>query len=106
MDVMIGGERVTRLTDLRRRSKEVIDELKEAKNHRVVLTTHGEPVAVLQEYRAYQEMLKLIEQIEHELHLAKFRERLQAMNEGEVKSIPLEQVMAKYGAPDDNNVSG
>ncbi len=96
MTVTIGGERVARLTDLRRKARVLIDELKAAKSQqesRVVLTTHGEPVAVLQEYQAYQEMLDLLEETQRRLHLAETRERLRQMNEGTLASVPLKQVI-------------
>ena len=98
MTVTIGGERVARLTDLRRRAKAIIEELRAAKNEqqsRVVLTTHGEPVAVLQEYQAYQKMLDLLAETQRQLHIAEARERLRQMNEGNMKTVPLQQVITQ-----------
>ena len=98
MTVTIGGERVARLTDLRRRAKAIIEELRAAKNQqqsRVVLTTHGEPVAVLQEYQAYQKMLDLLAETQRQLHIAEARERLRQMNEGTMKTVPLQQVITQ-----------
>jgi PHD/YefM family antitoxin component YafN of YafNO toxin-antitoxin module len=94
---MIGGEQVARLTDLRRSAKSLIDRIKEAQSpqeSRVVLTTHGEPVAVLQEYGAYQHLLDQLEEAQRKLQLAEVRERMRAMNAGEMKTVPLRQVMA------------
>jgi PHD/YefM family antitoxin component YafN of YafNO toxin-antitoxin module len=107
MSVMIGGERVARLTDLRRSAKSLIDQLKAAKNQqesRVVLTTHGEPVAVLQEYSAYQKMLNLLEETQRKLHIAEVRDRLRLLNEGKMGTVPLEEVIARY-PPADSDVS-
>ena len=98
MTVTIGGERVARLTDLRRRAEAIIEELKAAKNEqqsRVVLTTHGEPVAVLQEYQAYQKMLDLLVETQRQLQIAEARERLRQMNEGTMKTVPLQQVITQ-----------
>ena len=98
MTVTIGGERVARLTDLRRRTKAIIEELRAAKNQqqsRVVLTTHGEPVAVLQEYQAYQKMLDLLAETQRQLQIAEARERLRQMNEGTMKTVPLQQVITQ-----------
>lgn len=98
MAVTIGGERVARLTDLRRRARAMIEELKAAQSQpesRVILTTHGQPVAVLQEYRAYQAMLDLLAETQRQLHLAETRERLRQLNEGTMSSVPLEQVIGR-----------
>lgn len=98
MTVTIGGERVTRLTELRRNAKNLIDQLKAAKTtqeSRVILTTHGEPVAVLQEYKAYQELLALVETTQHNLQIAETRQRLRQMNTGMLKTVPLDQVIAQ-----------
>jgi antitoxin (DNA-binding transcriptional repressor) of toxin-antitoxin stability system len=98
MAVTIGGERVARLTDLRRRAKAMIDELKAAKSQqesRVVLTTHGEPVAVLQEYNAYQKMVNLLAETQQQLHIAEARERMRQMNEATMKTVPLQQVITQ-----------
>lgn len=98
MTVTIGRERVTRLTELRRNAKALINQLKGARTpqeSRVVLTTHGEPVAVLQEYKAYQQLLELLESTQRSLQIAETRERLQQMNAGTIKTVPLDQVIAR-----------
>ena len=98
MTVMIGGERVARLTDLRRSAKSLIDQLKAGhspQESRVVLTTHGEPVAVLQEYNAYQRLLEQLEEIQHKLQLAETRDRLRQIEDGTMETVPLRQVIAK-----------
>jgi len=98
MTITIGGERVTRLTELRRSAKTLIKQLKVAKNQqesRVTLTTHGKPVAVLQEYNAYQKLLALLEETQRDLHIAETRERLRQMNEGSMATVPLDQVIAQ-----------
>ena len=100
MTVMIGGEQVARLTDLRRSAKSLIDQIKAARNpqeSRVVLTTHGEPVAVLQEYGAYQQLLDQLEEAQRKLQLAEVRERMRALDSGEMRTIPLRQVIAERG---------
>lgn len=82
----IGGEQVVRLTELRRNSKALIARLKSARNQqesRLILTTYGEPVAVLQDYEAYQKLLTQLEEAQRQLHLAETRERLRQMQEGE-----------------------
>jgi PHD/YefM family antitoxin component YafN of YafNO toxin-antitoxin module len=82
----IGGEQVVRLTELRRNSKALIARLKSARNQqesRLILTTYGEPVAVLQDYQAYQKLLTQLEEAQRQLHLAETRERLRQMKEGE-----------------------
>lgn len=105
MAVTIGGKRITRLTELRRNAKTLIDELKTARTpqeSRVVLTLHNEPVAVLQEYRAYQQLLELVESLQRSLHIAETRERLQQMNAGAMKTVPLDQVIGRLpSAPGD-----
>lgn len=64
---------------------------------RVILTTpEDEPVAVLQEYGAYQQLLNLLETTQRALHVATTRERLRQINEGAVGVIPLSQVMARH----------
>jgi PHD/YefM family antitoxin component YafN of YafNO toxin-antitoxin module len=96
MAVMIGGERVVRLTDLRRSAKTLVDQLKAAKTQqesRVVLTTHGKPVAVLQEYHAYQKMLEILEESQRNLQIAEARERLREMNADTMGTISLDQVI-------------
>jgi PHD/YefM family antitoxin component YafN of YafNO toxin-antitoxin module len=103
MTVTIGGERVTRLTELRRNARSLIEQLKAAKTpqeSRVVLTTHGEPVAVLQEYNAYQELLALLAATQRELQTSEVRERLRQMNAGAMKTVPLDQALARRAAED------
>jgi prevent-host-death family protein len=103
MTVIIGGEQVARLTDLRRSSKNLLDRIKAARSpqeSRVVLTTHGEPVAVLQEYNAYQDLLQELEESRRKLQLAEVRERMRALDAGTVKTVPLRQVMAERGIGD------
>jgi len=98
MTITIGGERVARLTELRRSAKSLIEQLKVAKNQqesRVTLTTHGKPVAVLQEYNAYQKLLTLLEELQRELHVTETRERLRQMNERAMTTVPLDQVIAQ-----------
>jgi PHD/YefM family antitoxin component YafN of YafNO toxin-antitoxin module len=100
MTVRIGGEQVARLTDLRRSAKSLIDKIKTAQSpqeSRVVLTTHGEPVAVLQEYGAYQQLLDQLEQTQRKLQLAEVRERMQALDAGKIKTVPLRQVITERG---------
>ncbi|MEW5956393.1 MAG: hypothetical protein AB1801_01620 [Chloroflexota bacterium] len=96
--MMIGGERVARLTDLRRRAGTMIDELKAARSQqesRLVLTTHGEPVAVLQEYNAYQKLLQLLEETQRRLQIAEVRQRIRQLNDQEMGTVPLKQVIAE-----------
>jgi PHD/YefM family antitoxin component YafN of YafNO toxin-antitoxin module len=103
MTVTIGGERVTRLTELRRNARSLIEQLKAAKTpqeSRVVLTTHGEPVAVLQEYNAYQALLALLAATQRELQTSEARERLRQMNAGAMKTVPLDEVLARRVAED------
>jgi PHD/YefM family antitoxin component YafN of YafNO toxin-antitoxin module len=98
MTVTIGGERVTPLTELRRRARILIEQLQTAENQqesRVILTTHGKPVAVLQEYKAYQALLALLEATQRSLQIAETRERLRQMNEGTMGTVPLRQVLAQ-----------
>lgn len=76
MPVTIGGERVTQLTELRRNATVIIDQLQAAstpQESREVITLHGEPVAVLQEYRTYQQILELVESIQRSLQIAETR---------------------------------
>lgn len=97
--ITIGGEQVARLTDLRRQGKAIIDELKAARSQResrVVLTTHGEPVAVLQEYDAYQKLLDLLAETQRQLQVVETRERLRRMNEGKMGTVPLQQVIRQH----------
>ena len=85
----IGGERVARLTDLRRRGKAIVKEVQAATSQqesRVVLTVHGKPVVVLQEYRAYQHLVELLVETQRKLHIAELRERLRQLDEGTVKN--------------------
>lgn len=110
---MIGGERVARLTDLRRNAKALIEEIKAAttpQETRVVLTTHGEPVAVLQEYEAYQRMVELFEETQQQLRRVEAKERLKAMKAGTMRTIPLREVIVQrtQAGPDSDmpNVSG
>jgi prevent-host-death family protein len=80
----IGGERVASLTELRRRAKAIIEEVQAATNQqetRVVLTVHGKPVVVLQEYGAYQKMLELLAETQRQLHVAEMGNRLRQRNE-------------------------
>ena len=96
MIVMIGGERVARLTELRQSAKTLVDQLKAAKTQqesRVILTTHGQPVAVLQEYYAYQKMLELLEEAQRNLQIVEARERLREMNADTMGTIALDQVI-------------
>lgn len=111
MAVTIGGERVARLTDLRRSAKTMIEELKAAKSpqeSRVVLTTHGRPVAVLQEYNAYQALLNLLAETQQQLYIAKTRDRLRQMNKGTMRSVSLQKVITQRTSastdPDPSNV--
>lgn len=102
MTVTIGGERVTPLTELRRSARALIEQLQEAGNQpesRIILTTHGKPVAVLQEYKAYQELLALLESAQRSLQIAETRERLRQLNEGTMGTIPLTQVLAQRVDP-------
>ncbi len=97
MPAKIGEERVTRLTELRRNAKTLIAQLRSAKTpqeSRFIVTTHGKPVAVLQEYKAYQDLLALLEKTERRLQIAETRERLRQMNAGQMEMIPLDQVLA------------
>lgn len=57
-----------------------------------LLTEQGHPVAVVQEYGAYQKLLHDLQLIERELHLARTRERLRLMNNGAMTVIPLNQI--------------
>lgn len=98
MDVTIDGERVTRLTELRRNATVIIDQLQAARTpqeSRMVITLHGEPVAVLQEYKAYQQLLEWVESIQHKLQVAEVRERLRQLNAGIMKTVPLDQVIGR-----------
>ena len=98
MTVTIGGERITPLTELRRRARILIEQLQTAENQqesRVILTTHGKPVAVLQEYKAYQALLALLEATQRSLQIAETRERLRQMNEGTMGTVQLRQVLAQ-----------
>ncbi len=98
MPITIGSEQVARLTELRRNTKTLMEQLQAAQNQqesRIILTTYGKPVAVLQEYHAYQELLARLEEIQHKLHLAESRERLRQLNQGTMDTIPLDQVIAR-----------
>jgi prevent-host-death family protein len=80
----IGGERIASLTELRRRAKAIIEEIQAATSQqetRVVLTVHGNPVVVLQEYGAYQKMLELLAETQRQLHVAEIRNRSRQRNE-------------------------
>ena len=80
----IGGERIASLTELRRRAKGIIEEIQAATSQqetRVVLTVHGKPVMVLQEYGAYQKMLELLAETQRQLHVAEMGNRLRQRNE-------------------------
>lgn len=98
MPTRAAEERVTRLTDLRRNAKTLIAQLKGAKTlkeSRLIVTTYGKPVAVLQEYEAYQDLLELLEKTQRHLQIAETRERLRQMNAGQMTAIPLDQVLAE-----------
>ena len=100
--IEIGGEYVARLTELRRNSKALLDKIKGAKTQkdsRLILTTHGQPVAVLQDYNAYQELLALLEETQQQLEQAEVHARLQKLNEGRLKSVPLADVLANRQQP-------
>jgi hypothetical protein len=105
MTFEIGGEQITRLTDLRRNSRQLIERLKQAKTpreSRLILTTHGEPVAILQDYKAYQALLTRQEETQKALEIVETRERLRQLKAGEIGSVPLQQVARRRRAPDDN----
>jgi hypothetical protein len=94
--------RETRLSELQRNAGTLIAELKSAKTpqeSRVIVTTQGKPVAVLQEYEAYQQLLALLETIQRDLQIAETRERLRQMNEGRMAAVPLDQVATRYPSP-------
>ena len=100
--VEIGAEQVARLTELRRNPKALPDKIKGAKTQkdsRLILTTHGRPVAVLQEYRAYQELLALLEETQRQLEQAEVPARLEKLKEGRLKSVPLADVVANRQQP-------
>ena len=98
MPARTGEERVTRLTELQRNAKTLIAQLRSAKTpkeSRLIVTTNGKPVAVLQEYKAYQDLLELLEKTQRNLQIAETRERLRQMNAGQMAVIPLDQVLAE-----------
>ena len=111
MTTLIGGERVARLTELRRNARALIEEIKAAtttQETRVVLTTHGEPVAVLQEYTAYQRMLELFEETQRQLRIVEAKERLKQIDAGTMQTVPLREVIAQRTQSDSgaSDVSG
>jgi prevent-host-death family protein len=88
-----------RLSDFRRTAGDLIAQLKTAKTQqesRVVVTTRGKPAVVVQEYRAYQRLLELIEKMEREIHLVEAKKRI-LENEAQAKGVSLEQVAAEFG---------
>ena len=93
-------ERVASLTELSNEAESLIDELSAAKTEResrVVLTTEGQPVAVLQNYQAYQQLLQQLTETERRLHLAEARTRIH-LTDKESKCISLKQAMSQLPA--------
>ena len=93
MTMQIGGEHVTRLTELRRNSKQLIEQIKTAQTQqdsRVILTSHGKPVAVLQEYEAYQSLVKQLDEVQKQLGLLLVKERFGKIQVGDMETVPLE----------------
>lgn len=94
----VGGEKLIKVTEIRRNIKTVLDELEHGgPASRVVLTTHGEPVAVLQDYAAYQAMLDRMNRLQLQVGLAESRRRAELIAHGEMGTIPLAEVAKRDG---------
>ena len=74
--------------------QEILDDLGESSSP-VVLTSEGKPVAVVQDYAAYQEMLERLEQLRHEAFVAKSLQRGRAFNQGRTRTVSLREVKQK-----------
>lgn len=94
----VGGEKLIKVTEIRRNIKSVLDELGHAgPDSRVVLMTHGEPVAVLQDYAAYQAMLDKMRELQLQVGLAEARRRAELVERGEMETISLADVAKQDG---------
>jgi PHD/YefM family antitoxin component YafN of YafNO toxin-antitoxin module len=71
--------------------QEILADL-EGSSSPVVLTSDGKPVAVVQDYATYQEMLDQLEQLRHEAFVAKIIERGRAFNRGQTKTVSLREM--------------
>lgn len=60
-----------------------------------VLTQQGEPIAVIQNYESYQRLISHLAETQKALYIAETRERLRQMNDGLMKAIPFEEVVAQ-----------
>lgn len=69
------------------------------KESHVFLMKQGRPVAVVQEYHAYQTLIDRLESAERKLQIVETRERLRKLNEGAMGAVPLAQVVIQNFSP-------
>jgi prevent-host-death family protein len=74
--------------------QEILDDLRESLSP-VVLTAEGKPLAVVQDYAAYREMLEKLEQFRHEAFVAKVIERGRTFNFGQTRTVSLREMKKK-----------
>ncbi|HMQ56749.1 MAG TPA: type II toxin-antitoxin system prevent-host-death family antitoxin [Anaerolineae bacterium] len=74
--------------------QEILADLEES-SLPVVLTSDGKPVAVVQDYATYQEMLDQLEQLRHEAFVAKSLQRMSAFEPGQTKTVSLREIKEK-----------
>jgi len=70
MTTKINLENIQTLTDFKRNAKEYVERVKATKSP-LVLTVNGKAEVVVQEARAFQELLDQLEHLEEELHQLK-----------------------------------
>jgi prevent-host-death family protein len=99
---VVNLENIHSLTDFRRNASNYIDQIKETKAP-LILTVNGEAAVVVQDARAFQQMLNRLQQLEDELNqlkLESLRQEIQKgidqANRGEL--LDGEQVMARLQA--------
>jgi PHD/YefM family antitoxin component YafN of YafNO toxin-antitoxin module len=74
--------------------QEILDDLGESLTP-VVLTAEGKPVAVVQDYAAYQGMLEKLEQLRHEVFVAKSMQRISDFKPAQTKTVLLRELKEK-----------
>jgi prevent-host-death family protein len=80
---------IVAVTDFRNKTKEVLDQAKEAP---VILTQRSRPAAVVVDYKAYQAQIKLLEELELRLDDLLLAQIIQSSEE----LVPLDEMLADY----------
>lgn len=102
MTTNIENKDIVSIEELGPATTQWVTQLKGATNQadsRLILVRQGQPVAVIQDYQAYQTLLLSLAETEKALHIAQIRERLRQMNDGQMATVPFNQIVAQQLMP-------